>query len=192
MPGGNRQSAKRGVPMFNIENFVEDCRSAVRKDPTHRAVADLLGGAIRDPAGVLKAVGEPTEGGFIPIYRSPELTILNVVWKPGMILMPHNHDMWAVIGVYGGREDNIFWRRIADDPAGRIEAAGAKALCTGEFTPLGRDIIHSVTNPIQKLTGAIHIYGGDFFDADQSEWDSETLTEHKRDMAKVRAMFLDD
>ena len=26
--------------------------------------------------------------------------------------MPHNHEMWAVIGVYTGREDNIFWRRI--------------------------------------------------------------------------------
>jgi len=28
--------------------------------------------------------------------------------------------------------------------------------------PLGTDIIHSVINPINKLTGAIHIYGGDF------------------------------
>jgi len=147
---------------------------------------------MRDPGGILAAVGEPTEGGLIPIYRSPELTILNIVWKPNMTIMPHNHDMWAVIGLYGGREDNIFWRRIADEPDGRIEAAGAKALGTGEFTPLGRDIIHSVTNPIQKLTGAIHIYGGDFFDADQSEWDAESLIEHKRDMEKVRAMFLDD
>lgn len=178
--------------MFNIENFVDDCRSAVRKDPTHRTVADILGKAIRQPAEILKAVGEPTEGGMIPIYRSPEVTILNIIWKPGLTVMPHNHDMWAVIGIYGGREDNIFWRRIADDPDGRIEAAGAKALGTGEFTPLGRDIIHSVTNPIQKLTGAIHVYGGDFFHAHPSEWDAETLVEHKRDMAKVRAMFSDD
>ena len=28
----------------------------------------------------------------------------------------------------------------------------------------GADIIHSVTNPIPRLTGAIHVYGGDFFD----------------------------
>ena len=31
-----------------------------------------------------------------------------------------------VIGIYTGREDNIFWRRSEE---GRIEAAGAKALC---------------------------------------------------------------
>ena len=106
-----------------------------------------------------------------------------------MEVMPHNHSMWAVIGIYGGREDNIFWRRLKDDPQGRIEAAGARALCTGDVTPLGKDIIHSVTNPIPKLTGAIHIYGGDFFEAERSEWDAERLTEHPYDMSKVKALF---
>jgi predicted metal-dependent enzyme (double-stranded beta helix superfamily) len=43
--------------------------------------------------------------------------------------------MWAVIGIYTGREDNIFWRRPADDPGGRIEAAGARALSEREVTP---------------------------------------------------------
>jgi hypothetical protein len=28
--------------------------------------------------------------------------------------------------------------------------------------PLGLDIIHSVTNPVDRLTGAIRVYGGDF------------------------------
>ena len=108
-----------------------------------------------------------------------------------MTVQPHNHEMWAVIGIYGGREDNIFWRRIADDPEGRIEAAGAKALCTGDCVPLGRDLIHSVTNPIPKLTGAIHVYGGDFFEAERSEWDPESLDEHPLDIARVKAQFSD-
>ena len=43
--------------------------------------------------------------------------------------------------------------------------------------PLGDNIIHSVTNPIPRLTGAIHVYGGDFFAAERSEWDPETLQE---------------
>ena len=126
---------------------------------------------------------------MFPLYRSPDLTVINVIWKPGMIIQPHNHDMWAVIGVYTGREDNIFWRRLKDDPDGRIEAAGAKTMGNGEYTPLGRDIIHSVINPLGKLTGAIHVYGGDFFDAHQSEWDTENLTEYERDMEAVRARF---
>lgn len=175
--------------MFNLETFVADCRSAVDADPTHHTVYELTRRAFADPAAIRAAVGEPTAAGVVPLYRSKDLTIINLVWKPSMTVMPHNHEMWAVIGIYGGREDNIFWRRIKDDPAGTIEAAGAKSLSTGDVTPLGKDIIHSVTNPVAKLSGAIHIYGGDFFEAERSEWDAENLTERAFDMAKVRALF---
>ena len=94
-----------------------------------------------------------------------------------MTILPHNHNMWAIIGIYTGREDNIFWRRIPGS-GGRVEAAGAKALCEKDTEPLGHNIIHSVTNPIPRFTGAIHVYGGDFFNpARRSEWDPETLLE---------------
>jgi predicted metal-dependent enzyme (double-stranded beta helix superfamily) len=99
--------------------------------------------------------------------------------------------MWAAIGVYTGREDNILWRRIPDAPDGRIEAAGAKALCQRNTLPLGPDIIHSVNNPIGRLTGAIHVYG-DFFDVPRSEWDPERLTEQPRDVQRTLALFGDN
>jgi hypothetical protein len=43
--------------------------------------------------------------------------------------------------------------------------------------PLGKDSIHSVSNPPSKFTAAIHVYGGDFFATDRSEWDADTLSE---------------
>jgi predicted metal-dependent enzyme (double-stranded beta helix superfamily) len=108
-----------------------------------------------------------------------------------MTVVPHNHHMWAVIGIYTGREDNIFWRRLPGQ-AGKVEAAGAKALCVKDATPLGRDIIHSVTNPIPRLTGAIHVYGGDFFCPDhRSEWDPETLLEEPWDVERAKRRFAD-
>ncbi len=117
--------------------------------------------------------------------------MLNVIWGPRMTLMPHNHNMWAMIGVYGGREDNIFWRRLPDDELGRIEAAGAKSLGPADVRPLGEEIIHSVTNPTSKLTGAIHVYGGDFFTEERSEWDPETLAEQPYDVEKNMQFFID-
>jgi hypothetical protein len=39
------------------------------------------------------------------------------------------------------------------------------------------------------LTGAIHIYGGDFFAAERSAWDSLTLSEHRSDGERTRRMF---
>ena len=175
--------------MFKLESFVEDCLAAVKEDPTHKATSEVIKRAFADPGAILNELGEPTGPGIQPIYNSPELTILNLVWKPSITIMPHNHEMWAVIGIYGGREDNIFWRRVADDPDGHIEAAGAKSMRTGDVTPMGPDIIHSVTNPIPKLTGAIHVYGGDFFGVDRSEWDPEELSEQPYDMEKARALF---
>lgn len=59
----------------------------------------------------------------------------------------------------------------------------------GDAEPLGRDIVHSVTNPIEKLTGAIHFYGGDFFAVTRSEWDPEELMERAYDIDKNLRLF---
>lgn len=175
--------------MFDVDTFIADCCEAVEKDPTHKTTAEVVRRAMSDPSQVLAKLGEPTEPGITPLYQSSSLTILNLAWKPSTTIPPHNHEMWAVIGILGGREDNIFWRRIKDHPEGLIEAAGAKALSTGDVCPMGADIIHSVTNPVPKLTAALHVYGGDFFEAERSEWEPEGLTEHQLDMDAVRARF---
>jgi len=175
--------------MFELDRFISDCRAAQAQDPTHKAVQELVTRAVRAPAAILAALGEPSRGGVRPLYHAPDLTILNVVWPPNMTVMPHDHRMWAVIGVYSGREDNIFWRRRPEASDGRVEARGAMALSAGEVTPLGKDIIHSVNNPLSRLTAAIHVYGGDFFAAQRSEWDAESLTEQPFDVTKAQRLF---
>jgi predicted metal-dependent enzyme (double-stranded beta helix superfamily) len=74
-------------------------------------------------------------------------------------------------------------------PDGLIEAAGAKSLGVGVAEPLGHDVIHSVTNPLDRLTAAIHVYGGDFYGGGRSDWDPETLRERDYDYALHRRMF---
>src|SRR4029077_15406859 len=105
------------------------------------------------------------------------------------VIMPHNHSMWAVIGVYGGREDNMLWGRLPEDSDRGIEAAGAIALSTQDAQALRPALIHSVVTPIQRVTGAIHVYGGDFFAAQRSEWDPESLQEKPFDMQKALRDF---
>lgn len=175
--------------MFDLDQFIADCRGALAADKSHKLVRDVVARAVSDPAAVLEGLGAPKRAEIQKLYHSDDLTILNVIWGPRMTLMPHNHRMWAVIGIYSGREDNIFWRRVPGDPEGRLEAAGAKALCAKDAEPLGREIIHSVTNPISRFTGALHVYGGDFFGAERSEWDPETLREQRYNMAKLLHLF---
>ncbi len=171
--------------MFDAGRLVDDCKSALGETDGYKAIRELLTRAVSAPSDVLAGLGEPREAGIHKLHHAGDLTILNVVWAPLMTLMPHNHNMWAVIGIYTGREDNIFWHRIGD----RVEAAGARSLCERDVEPLGPDIVHSVTNPIERLTGAIHIYGGDFFGAGRSEWDPESLVERPFDMERNMRRF---
>jgi predicted metal-dependent enzyme (double-stranded beta helix superfamily) len=175
--------------MFDIDTFAHDCRSAMKDTESLKAVRDVVARAVSDPNGIMNALGETKLGSVTGLYNFDDLTILNVVWAPRMTIMPHNHNMWAVIGVYSGREDNIFWRRIKDDPEGHIEAAGAASLGPGDVTPLGQNIIHSVTNPTGICAGAIHVYGGDFYEEHRSEWDPEDLREKDYDIEKNMRLF---
>jgi predicted metal-dependent enzyme (double-stranded beta helix superfamily) len=175
--------------MFDLQHFVADCRTALAADRSHKLVREVIARAVSDPQAVLKSLGEPKRAQIETLHHAPDLTILNVIWGPMMTIMPHNHRMWAVIGVYVGREDNIFWRYIKDETGGKVEAAGAKDLAAGDAVPLGRDIIHSVTNPIPRFSGAIHVYGGDFFSVSRSEWDPESLCEQPYNVEKTLRMF---
>ena len=171
--------------MFTKDRFIQDCLEAVKEGQA--AVREVVQSAVSDRASVIAELGEPEHAGISPLYRDSNLTIINFAWAPCMSLMPHNHQMFAVIGIYSGREDNVFWKRNETS----IEAAGAKSLGAGDVATLGKNIIHSVLNPIGKMTTAIHVYGGDFFDPAEprSEWDHETLAESPWDIDKVKAQF---
>src|SRR3989442_7546890 len=175
--------------MFDLDRFKAECSAAVTERAAVQAVREVVARAVEDPEAVLKALREPVRSEVQTLHRSTDLTILNVIWGPRMTVMPHNHEMWAVIGIYSGREDNILWRRFPGESSSRIQAAGAKALSEREAFPLGRDIIHSVTNPIGRLTGPIHVYGGDFFGVARSEWDAERLVEQPYDVQKTLQLF---
>lgn len=171
--------------MFDRDQFIDDCRRAAAEGQT--AVREVLAEAVRNPSAVVAALGEPAHAGISPLYRSSNLTVMHFVWAPYMCLVPHNHKMFSVVGLYAGREDNVFWRRTDTS----IEAAGAKTLGAGDVTTLGPEIIHSVLNPVGKITCAFHVYGGDFLgpSEDRSQWDHETLEERSWDMEAVKRRF---
>jgi predicted metal-dependent enzyme (double-stranded beta helix superfamily) len=173
--------------MFDIDEFLSLCQEAMVEDEPRLAVRDVLQRAIERPAEVAEAL-RPTEGGLDILHRTPELTVLHVVWAPGMRLHPHDHRMWAAIGLYAGQEDNSFYRRSG--PGRRyLTESGGKELATGEVLLLGDDTIHAVANPKSHLTGAIHLYGGDFVDQPRSQWGPGPVEERPYDLDDTRRQF---
>jgi predicted metal-dependent enzyme (double-stranded beta helix superfamily) len=171
--------------MFDTDQLIADCQAALSDPSPNKAVREVVARAVADPEALMAVLGTPAKGGAHILHRADDLTVLNVLWAPKAVLLPHDHAMWAVIGVYAGREDNILWRRIAGDAAGRIEAAGAKSLAEGETIAFGPEVVHSVINPLSRVTGALHVYGGDFFATPRSEWDPEKLEEGAYDIERV-------
>jgi predicted metal-dependent enzyme (double-stranded beta helix superfamily) len=170
--------------MFDLDRFIADLRAALG-ERSRQALREVVARAVSDPPSLLGRIGVPDKPAVQVLHDAPDLTVLNVVWAPKYMTLPHDHRMSAVIGIYGGREDNMFWRRVPDAARFQIEAAGGKALGQGDAIILGRDIIHSVVNPLEKLSGAIHVYDGPFMTTPRSMWNAETLTEAPYDIAAV-------
>ncbi|MSQ28273.1 MAG: hypothetical protein EXR51_09085 [Dehalococcoidia bacterium] len=173
--------------MFDTDRFIQDCLIANREASAALAVRELVAAAVRDVAGIERLLGVPSEAGIQTIHRSDELTILNVIWAPLMAIHPHNHQTWAVIGIYGGQEDNTFYRRRAEGQ-GLVQING-RSLAEQDAMVLGADAIHAVANPRRQYTGAIHVYGGDFFAIPRSEWTDESAAESPYSMERTRSVF---
>jgi len=171
--------------MFDVDDFVADCRAAVTRSDALGAVKEVLQRAMSEPAAVAKAL-PPERAEIVPLHVSPELTVLKVVWAPGMSFPPHNHLMWAAIGLYAGQEDNAFYRRAE----GTIHESGGRQIRARDVALLGPDTIHAVTNPLQSFTGAIHVYGGDLpHTAGRSEWTEQTFEEIAYDFERTLRYF---
>jgi predicted metal-dependent enzyme (double-stranded beta helix superfamily) len=70
-----------------------------------------------------------------------------------------------------------------------LTESGGKELAVGDVAELGDRTIHSVANPTARLTGAIHIYGGDFISEPRSQWGPGPVEERPYDIDEARRQF---
>jgi predicted metal-dependent enzyme (double-stranded beta helix superfamily) len=171
---------------FDISTFIEDCRHAVEDPDALTVLHAVVERTVRQ--GPRLATDMPDSirdvGGLA--HYSPELTIPWLEWPPHMYDPPHNHDAWAVVGVYAGEEASTVYRRSTPGP---IEPIATGSLTDGEVALLDPDVIHAVTNPRDSWTGALHVYLGDLLAPSRKEWDPTTLVEHPWDAAASLARY---
>jgi predicted metal-dependent enzyme (double-stranded beta helix superfamily) len=167
--------------MFDLDELVKGCSDAVAAGEGPLAVKELLEQAMARTEQLAAIAGQAPVG-LNFVYRGPELTVINAVWPPHVSLAPHNHCMWAVIGVYGGEENNAFYRR----EGASITPSGGRRLRPRDVLVLGRDAIHAVSNTGHAYCGAVHVYGGDFLGVARSQWNA-ALEEQPFDFEEVRA-----
>ena len=79
--------------MFELEQFVSDCRMALKQDASHKFVHDVVAQAVSHPADVLRALGEPKRGEMQTLYRAGDLTIHRIIeqetaFLPALDMLP--------------------------------------------------------------------------------------------------------
>ena len=158
---------------FELDRFISYCKDAVVQPQPAEAVLALVRKALADVAAVREtlqsALGDSLPNA--PLFRSSELLILNTLLDPGVVTPPHDHSTWAVIGVYGGREDNTFYRKSTTG----LAPITRKQLRVGRSLLLDPNVIHAVGNPLEVPTLAIHVYGADLLTARRRMWNPHTL-----------------
>jgi predicted metal-dependent enzyme (double-stranded beta helix superfamily) len=171
---------------MDLDAFVASCcEAATRESEPWNAVRELLDEALRDRAAVAGAL-PVTKAELLPIYAGPEVTVVKVVWAPGMTFPPHDHLTWACNGLYSGCEHNTLFELDGET----LREVGELRVDDGEIGVLDVDAIHAVRNPdTTRLSAAIHVYGGDFPNLPRSNWVGEPPRRERADIELTKRLF---
>ena len=166
--------------MFDLGGFIDACRAASGPHAP-KQVLELMREALADPQALAAAVPPLAKGEGVldtPLFRAPDMTVLNAALRPRLVSIPHDHGMWAVIGIYDGEEENTFFRREGNG----LAESNHRTIHAGEAILLGPDVIHAIENPLDRPTLGLHVYGGDLLGHERHMWDPHTGEAHAYDV----------
>ena len=171
---------------FDAGTFISECQAAaVEVDPV-TAVQEVVAAAIADGSSIDAALGTGFKSAPDTLFSSVDLTVLRIRWAPGFVSSPHDHRMWAVIGVYAGEELNRLYDRSPDG----LWECGRRAVAQRDVFVLDSDAIHSVENADRGWTAGLHVYGGDILSVERSAWGPDGReVSFAEDLSAAMAMF---
>jgi predicted metal-dependent enzyme (double-stranded beta helix superfamily) len=164
---------------------IDRCNDALDTPDPQSTVEAILLEAAKDPA-ISDAIAQRTKFADLAdlvIHRSERLTLLAGALPAGFVAGPHNHNLWSVVGVCAGQEDNEFFVREGDG----LKASGSTSVIGPGVLANDRDVIHAICNPLDAPLLVLHAYGGDLFATPRSNWDAETHEEVPFDWKRVRS-----
>jgi predicted metal-dependent enzyme (double-stranded beta helix superfamily) len=169
---------------MDIRELVAACRDGAGSDTPTRDVSELVAAFVHQPnlAGLL---GDGDRSTYEALYRGEDILVLHGVVPPTPApVAPHDHRMWAVIGVYQGLEHNELFVRTE---RGGLESVDHFTVGSGDVRTLDASTIHSVQARGDRYLGAIHVYGGDLFGTPRSTWRGDV--EYTMDEAALPDFF---
>lgn len=174
--------------MFDLSGFVNECGVAQAGPEPAQKIESLVKMAISEPDGIRDAFANmenvERHGPVSFARRDDELSVADVTTIPGLRSPPHNHKMWAVIGIYAGQEHNRFFQ----EKDGVLQESGERLLKEGDVIVLEPDVIHAIENPLSRISSAIHVYGGDLVErSSRSMWNPHSHDRENYEITQLMA-----
>lgn len=165
---------------MKVHELVARFAQAAESTDAMAAVREVLEGMRADIAAIDRALSyiSGTGGNANQVfYRSPNLTLLKVLFPSGRRTPPHDHGTWATILLLSGAEKNTLYR--ADN--GALRKASEVTLASGQILSMRADTAHVAECIGDQPTIGLHVYGGDIFVLPRRMWNPQTLEAHALD-----------
>ncbi|MFD8460051.1 cysteine dioxygenase family protein [Streptomyces antimycoticus] len=161
-----------------FEQFIHDMTdlTTARRQASDAELAETTGALLRELIGrpnilpeefMHAPAGTGSRGRYV-LHRCPTFTVSSIVWAPGEVAEPHNHETWGAIGVVSNRIEERRYEEIGDS---RIRPLEHHAVPHGAVSLLiPDDDIHSMHNLTKQETVEIHVYGKDLTGLRRRRW----------------------
>lgn len=135
-------------------------------------VGRLLESMVANPASIPDRFCELPDGmspsARYMLHRSSRFNVSAIVWAPGAVIAPHNHETWGAIGVL---TNDIQERRYEVDANDRLDERESRRHRAGAVSLLiPDDDIHSMHNLTDQPTIEIHVYGKELTGLERKCW----------------------
>lgn len=155
---------------FSFDNFVTEVRVAAASDkPTH-TIRTLMQKALETPEALV--ADNPLEEGAdeIMLFEDETVSVWVCRFDPHTVIPPHEHKMNAFIGVFKGREKNLFFK----NEAGGLKYKSTKIIDAGQMVSIGTDGLHAVVAEGEEDCYSFHVYTGPLSKIKRSLFDWNT------------------
>ena len=154
---------------FSVESFVQSVRYAATLENPENAIREVLLETIKTPEAIFAATSGEDEDEIL-YFEDDSVSIWRCRFQPKILMLPHEHCLKVLIGVYSGGEKSILYRRTEEG----LKEAGTVTAHAGEVITLGKAAIHAVTTHDDRPSDAIHVYLGPLMklERDLFDWDS--------------------
>lgn len=154
---------------FTFDGFVEAARNAASESDANLAVRDVLQQYTADPEAIIRATPDDGQDEAL-LFEDETVSIWRCLFRPYVVMPPHEHKLEVHIATYAGGEKNILFQRRD----GRLQFQATKIVRPGDVLTLDEDCIHAVTADGDQPSLALHIYMGPLMQLDRGlfDWDS--------------------